>query len=265
MEQKTYKIYFSESKEFKIGRWLPFGLVALFFFSRFFTDFLANFFHFSDESVILPGFFILFFLIIFVNKKFGRGDLIVDGNSLSFVKGGQELGRFPLDNNLQIKNVGRVSTGKHSYTTKFRIEHSNTQPLVFHFAKMTEMANFSSIMVTGGGKFFDKNNKPVEMNQMQTQFASDPLGVFFNKEKREKFSTAVKDYQNKNATSTNSNTGDSKANYAIGLDQNKKSNQSMVSPETFGQEKDNKIGEILRVVAIIILVVVGYIVIKQYF
>ncbi|MFZ2189985.1 MAG: hypothetical protein WA057_00260 [Candidatus Magasanikiibacteriota bacterium] len=261
MEQKKYKIFFSESKEFKYGRLLPFAMVLFYFIYSFGFKYLAL--AFGDTVGIL--FFIIFIVLVFVSKKFGQGELIVDGNSLSFVKNGQELGRFPLDNNLQVKNAGRISTGKHSHTTKFRIEHSNMQPLVFHFAKMTEMANFSSVVSTAGGKFFDKDNKPVEMNEMQTQFASDPLGVFFNKDKRDKFKTAVEDYQNKNTGNVSSSTGDSKANYAIGLDQNKKSNQVSVSPEAFGQEKDNKIGEILRVVVIVVVVVVGYIVFKKYF
>ena len=56
MEQKKYKIYFSESKEFKYGRWLPFIIILFYFVFSFGFQYLSV--TFGDTVGIL--FFIIF-------------------------------------------------------------------------------------------------------------------------------------------------------------------------------------------------------------
>lgn len=261
MEQKKYKIYFSDSKEFKIGRWLPFAIFLAYFVFSF--GFQRLTFAFGDTVGVL--FFIIFIIIIFVNKKFGQGELVVDGNSLSFVKAGQELGRFPLDNDLLFKNAGKISTGKNSQTTKFRIEHLGVQPLVIHFAKMGELMDFTSVITSVGGHFFDEEGKQVEVSEMQKQFATDPWGVLFNKEKREKFSVAVQDYKNQQSNaSEREDTEPMPIQTASVSPAQTYRPQVSANPESLNQLKD-KMFDILRVIIIIVVVVAGYLVFKKIF
>ena len=282
MEENKYKIYFSNSKSSKYGKLFPIGLVLLWFVFGSSVQYLPV----PDEilDTLTPLFFIVFFLMIFVSKKIGQGVVSIEGNSVVFIKRGTEMARFPLDSSLSVKNAGKVSTGKNSHTTKFQIEHPSSQSLIFHFVKMGEVLDFSSIVVEHGGKFLDEEGKPVEISEMQKQFASDPLGVFFNKEKRDKFKTAIQNFKNKQDSknakeggdfnfSDNSSREDNGSGYNVFSAEksfeikkelyHKKINKKLSPPDVEGLK--DKMSEGLRIVAIIIIVVVGYMVLRRYF